>query len=88
MISPHLKVSTITKIPYFFIFFSQKCWHFSFLECLCNVEGSETAACDETSGKCTCKSNVIGDKCTECASEFYGFPDCQCKYWETTLISG
>merc|ERR1711971_1122634 len=27
---------------------------------------------DEASGKCTCKENVIGDKCTQCATEFWG----------------
>ena len=49
----------------------------AFLACECNEEGSVGIECDENSGKCTCKENVIGDKCTQCATEFWGFSDCQ-----------
>ena len=45
--------------------------------CECNEEGSVGIECDEASGKCTCKENIIGDKCTQCATEFWGFSDCQ-----------
>ena len=45
--------------------------------CECNEEGSVGTECDENSGKCTCKENIIGDKCTQCGTEFWGFSDCQ-----------
>ena len=45
---------------------------FFLLECECNEDGSVNELCDEASGKCTCKENVIGDKCTQCATEFWG----------------
>ena len=47
------------------------------IECECSQEGSVDITCDNTSGKCTCKEWVIGDKCTECATEHFGFPSCQ-----------
>ena len=46
-------------------------------ECECSQEGSVAITCDDLSGKCSCKEFVIGDKCTECATEHYGFPGCQ-----------
>ena len=45
-----------------------------FAECLCNEEGSIGIACDENSGKCTCKENMTGDKCDRADDGFYGFP--------------
>ena len=48
----------------------------NFLECKCNTKGSKGEQCDEPSGKCTCKLNVVGDKCKECEKKFYKFPDC------------
>ena len=47
-----------------------------FLECKCNQKGSKGEQCDEPSGKCICKPNVIGNKCKECEKKFYKFPDC------------
>ena len=46
-----------------------------FAECLCNEEGSIGIACDENSGKCTCKENMTGDKCDRVDDGFYGFPE-------------
>ena len=39
------------------------------------MEGSEDETCDD-SGQCNCKCNVKGEKCGECNSEYYSFPDC------------
>ena len=47
------------------------------IECHCNEDGSVNANCDEASGKCNCKEHIIGDKCTQCVEEFYGFPNCE-----------
>ena len=43
---------------------------------MCNDQGSTTTACDDDSGKCSCKEFVVGNKCTECEKEHFGFPDC------------
>ena len=52
-----------------------------FSECECNEDGSVNELCDEASGKCTCNENVIGDKCTQCATEFWGLiSNCEGKY--------
>ena len=32
--------------------------------------------CD-SAGHCTCKPNIQGYKCDECAANQYGFPNCQ-----------
>ena len=47
----------------------------SIIACNCVVEGSEDETCDD-SGQCNCKCNVKGEKCGECNSEYYSFPDC------------
>ena len=47
------------------------------LACKCNENGSVGDECDETSGQCTCKNNVIGEKCTQCANGYWGFSECQ-----------
>ena len=53
--------------------------------CTCNAEGSENTACD-TAGKCTCKANVIGRDCDSCEEGYYGFPDCQGKFFKRIPI--
>ena len=52
---------------------------YNVVACGCHTQGSSSAECD-SSGKCSCKSNVINDKCTSCKSEYFGFPDCQGNY--------
>ena len=47
-------------------------------ECRCNTNlGSAFSQCKED-GKCSCKPNVVGDKCDRCAEGFDNsmFPDC------------
>ena len=46
-------------------------------ECQCNEDGSVAETCDDGSGKCSCKPNVVGDKCTQCQAEYHGFPNCE-----------
>ena len=41
-----------------------------------DLSGAINNICDKSSGKCECKDNVLGDKCTECASEYWDFPSC------------
>ena len=57
-------------------------WHLcfskyiTFLACGCNLSGAKDDICEKSSGKCECKDNVLGDKCIECASEYWNFPAC------------
>ena len=46
------------------------------LECGCNTTGSLVSICDDTTGLCLCKPNIIGAKCDSCDSGYTGFPDC------------
>ena len=49
--------------------------NFKFSACGCNAQGSSSIECD-SNGFCTCKSNIVGTKCTDCASGYYGFHNC------------
>ena len=42
--------------------------------CFCNAKGTinNDISCHISSGQCNCKRNVIGLKCTNCKSGFYG----------------
>ena len=42
--------------------------------------GSKSTVCDKSTGKCDCNDNVVGDKCTQCESGYWGFPSCQSGY--------
>ena len=53
--------------------------HFKNLACVCNVEGSLSEQCNKD-GKCTCKANIIGEKCDTCKDEFHSFPLCEGKF--------
>ena len=47
---------------------------------MCNDDGSRDITCDDNTGKCTCKTNVIGDKCDFCTPGNTGFPACHGMY--------
>ena len=34
--------------------------------CNCSVVGSVSSTCDDTTGKCTCKTGHSGNKCSDC----------------------
>lgn len=50
--------------------------------CDCDPKGSTTQFCNPRSGKCTCRENVFGDRCDQCAPGFWGDPwsctRCEC----------
>ncbi|XP_062260014.1 laminin subunit alpha-3-like [Platichthys flesus] len=54
-------------------FMQQKNNYFGCQGCQCDVGGAIGMACDETSGKCQCRKNIVGRKCTEPAPSYY-FP--------------
>ena len=53
---------------------------FHFSACNCNTQGSFGNTCNDN-GECSCKANVINDKCNTCADGFFNFPTCQGKYY-------
>ncbi|XP_070830251.1 laminin subunit alpha-3-like [Chaetodon trifascialis] len=54
-------------------FLLQKKMYFGCQGCQCDVGGAIGVACDEMSGQCRCRKNVVGRKCTEPAPNYY-FP--------------
>ncbi|XP_047444954.1 laminin subunit alpha-3-like isoform X2 [Mugil cephalus] len=54
-------------------FLLQKKNYFGCQGCRCDVGGAIGMACDEVSGQCRCRMNVIGRQCTEPAPSYY-FP--------------
>ncbi|XP_037538133.1 laminin subunit alpha-3 [Nematolebias whitei] len=54
-------------------FLLQKKNYFGCQGCHCDVGGAIDTACDDTSGQCQCRRNVVGPRCTEPAPGYY-FP--------------
>ncbi|XP_021120763.1 laminin subunit alpha-3 [Heterocephalus glaber] len=52
-------------------------YHNGSLPCDCHPAGSISSHCIAEGGQCPCQPNVIGRRCTRCASGYYGFPDCK-----------
>ena len=61
-------------------------------ECECDQTGSESSQCDEYTGQCKCKKNVVGRTCKRCAPGFYGFGQDGCsrklKFNSTCYLEG
>ncbi|XP_078066136.1 laminin subunit beta-1 [Mustelus asterias] len=47
--------------------------HDGALPCQCDPQGSISSVCEKIGGQCQCKSNVIGQRCDQCAPDHYGF---------------
>ena len=77
-VNPDTMISPIQKVCLNFFYWIQSIliW-FSNSECDCNPDGSVDQNCDDTTGKCTCKEHIVGDKCDQCAAGFFGYPTCQ-----------
>lgn len=56
------------------------------LPCQCDFQGSFSFECEKFGGQCECKPNIIGRKCEECRTGFYGFPDCKPCNCPTTAL--
>lgn len=50
-----------------------KCALFSSGTCQCNVYGSYKGTCDPSTGQCSCKPGVGGQKCDRCEPGFWNF---------------
>ena len=45
--------------------------------CDCDPNGSRTTAiCEYFGGQCECEENIIGRRCEQCLTGYYGFPKC------------
>ena len=73
-ISQHPKVNSYWIFRVIFVFPQNS---ITILACACDTTGSKSEVCDKSSGKCDCNDNVVGDKCTQCSTEHWGFPSCQ-----------
>ncbi|KAJ8379009.1 hypothetical protein AAFF_G00232380 [Aldrovandia affinis] len=40
--------------------------------CGCHGYGSNSSICDVTTGRCSCRPNVVGEKCNHCKAEHHG----------------
>ena len=58
----------------------------SFSACGCSSSGSSSTTCS-SSGVCSCKSNIVGTKCTACNTDYFGFPNCKGKTFLQKLNS-
>ena len=47
--------------------------------CECDATGSTSSVCDWKGGKCECRPNVDGRRCSECAVSTYGFSSKGCQ---------
>ncbi|XP_016099348.1 laminin subunit alpha-5 [Sinocyclocheilus grahami] len=45
--------------------------------CGCHEVGAESDTCETFGGQCKCRPNVIGRDCSQCATGYYGFPNCR-----------
>ncbi|XP_017277955.1 laminin subunit alpha-3-like isoform X2 [Kryptolebias marmoratus] len=52
-------------------FLLQKKNYFGCQGCQCDVGGTIDTACDERSGQCQCRRNIVGQRCTEPAPSYY-----------------
>ena len=50
---------------------------FFFKDCGCDQEGSHSLDCEQDTGKCFCKANIVGDNCDQCLEGYFNHPHCQ-----------
>ncbi|XP_064877179.1 laminin subunit alpha-5-like [Oncorhynchus nerka] len=47
------------------------------LPCGCHEVGADSDTCQPFGGQCQCRPNVIGRDCSQCATGYWGFPNCR-----------
>ncbi|KAM4686050.1 LOW QUALITY PROTEIN: laminin subunit alpha-3 [Amazona ochrocephala] len=47
------------------------------LPCNCHSAGAMSPTCNPVGGQCICRPNVIGRRCSQCQTGYYGFPFCK-----------
>ena len=73
-------ISQIVHVSHFPIKVRNLYFNFDNLACGCNIKGVEDGdlSCNEQ-GKCRCRCDIQGDKCSECKPGHQGFPECHGK---------
>ena len=57
-----------------------------YIDCNCNLNGSENNICNKITGKCTCQNEFIcGQNCDQCCDGYYAHPNCQCEYFNNSI---
>ena len=54
--------------------------------CGCNETGSVSQVCNVNNGMCTCRSNIVGRTCDQCATNTYGFSSSGCQQCNCNAI--
>lgn len=49
---------------------------FQFLDCNCDLQGTESDICDKGTGKCLCKEGYGGPRCDQCLPSYFSYPEC------------
>uniref|UniRef100_A0A8K9X878 Laminin subunit alpha-5 n=1 Tax=Oncorhynchus mykiss TaxID=8022 RepID=A0A8K9X878_ONCMY len=47
------------------------------MPCGCHEVGADSDTCQPFGGQCQCRPNVIGRDCSQCATGYWGFPNCR-----------
>ena len=47
--------------------------------CDCHAVGSVVSKCNEDTGQCLCRENVMGRRCDQCTEDFAGMDELGCK---------
>uniref|UniRef100_A0A4W5KZQ0 Laminin EGF-like domain-containing protein n=1 Tax=Hucho hucho TaxID=62062 RepID=A0A4W5KZQ0_9TELE len=47
------------------------------MPCGCHEVGADSDTCEPFGGQCQCRPNVIGRDCSQCATGYWGFPNCR-----------
>ena len=79
-VSQPTSISQIVHVSHFLRKVRNLYFKFDNLACGCNKKGVENGdlSCDER-GKCRCRCDIQGDKCSECEPGHQGFPECHGK---------
>lgn len=48
-----------------------------FIDCNCDLKGTEEGICNKATGQCLCREEFTGERCDKCKSGYYGYPNCQ-----------
>ena len=59
---------------------------FQILACDCNEQGSNGTTCN-ANGACSCKANIVNNKCDACAAGYFNFPTCEGKHYLQYLLT-
>lgn len=47
-----------------------------YIDCNCDIQGTQGEICGKLSGHCLCKEGYGGPRCDQCLPGYYNYPDC------------